>query len=283
VQINAADESFRLSVLKEENIYPDEAVAAYRRLIWGASLKIKSVDGVTTLIKGGQFSPAISGTVLVGGTPGLTDPEGKKRKGIMPVLYAILNVDHSKFNLVKANNPYAFDRKSLTTFSATGGINWEGKFTRGSDFVFGGQVKFGKYNNQNDLDNIDIYTSPSNTQGGTTSTRLSGQKSGFEGAYEEGYCLRANIDLYIYPNRLRNNPMGFGGYIRSEIAGFAPRQNAGVGVVLGQKGAPSAVAFGIMYQFNDLFDQQGAGTSAFSRGGLNLIAGFNFGSGQKKE
>ena len=276
VQLNAANGSFTANDLEQTNFYPDEAVARYRKLKWGANLEIKSVDGVTSLIKGNEFNPQISAGVLVGGTPGLTDTENEET-GIAPVLYAMFNVEHSRFNMLDSSKGFAFEKTNFVGFSGMAGINCKGKFTRKADIVFGAMIKFAKENNLDDLDKVETQNVQTGTAGGNT-VLVGNQKSGFSGTFEESFALRLNIDAYVYPNRFAKLPIGLGGYIRSQFTGYAPQQNAGVGIIFGQNGAPATIAFGLLYEFNDIFDQQGSGTGAFARGGLNIVAGFGFGS-----
>ncbi|HYD20191.1 MAG TPA: hypothetical protein VEB40_01850, partial [Flavipsychrobacter sp.] len=195
--------------------------------------------------------------------------------GIAPVVYAMFNVEHSRFNMLDSSKGFAFEKTSFVGFSGMAGINCKSKFTRKADIVFGAMVKFARENNLDNLDKVEIQSVQTNAA--NTSMLAGNQKSGFSGIFRESFALRLNVDAYVYPNHAKL-PIGIGGYIRSQFTGYAPQQDAGVGIIFGQNGAPATVAFGLLYEFKDIFDQRGSGTGAFSRGGLNIVAGFGFGS-----
>ena len=119
------------------------------------------------------------------------------------------------------------------------------------------------------------YSTFTNDTGSTITTLLTDEKSGFSGDYSSFGAFRFNLDAYIYP-QIIGGQIGFGGYARSQLNGTSPRNNMGVGFIIGQKDAPTNVVFGILYQFNDVFNQLKEENDFLKRGGINIVAGYSF-------
>jgi hypothetical protein len=106
---------------------------------------------------------------------------------------------------------------------------------------------------------------------GIQKTLLQDKTSGFKGNFHSSGVIRVNVDAYLYVIDLA----AIGGYGRIQATGADPRTSAGVGVLLGQKGAPGKIAIAILYQFNDLFNQLNKENEFLKRGGVNVVVGYN--------
>jgi hypothetical protein len=145
----------------------------------------------------------------------------------------------------------------------------------GSSYLFGVSLNYQLINNLKDLKSVNRYSSWIIQTDSTQNILQFDKISGYLGHYSIDNALNLNIDAYLFP-QIIGGQIGFGGYIRSQLTGDRPRNNLGFGAIIGQKDAPTNIVIGVLYQFNDVFNQLDKENEFLKRGGINLIAGFKF-------
>lgn len=232
---------------------------------WDANIKFKSTDGAASILDGNKLKP----TIDIGGDYGWGSNLHK--------YYIAAKLSTSFFNILKIDNTNTFTNRSFIGPSVSFGYNLIGQTTaaKPAGFLLGLSASVGMINNLSDLKPVDVYQSVTVTAHDTSLTLLKSKKSGFSGGYHTSAAVKLNMDAFVFPGFL-NNQVGVGGYTRFQFFGYQPRQNVGLGVITGQKGAPANIAFGLLYQFNDVFNQLGAENNFLKRGGINLVAGYKF-------
>src|ERR1043165_8671010 len=98
IRINASDESFLVGFMQDgisKRRY--NGYTKQRHAFTGASFKLRSVDGVSALLKGTEFNPEIKFGLIIGGTR-YTNPRETPGQ-IAPTFFAMFNVEYSRFNL----------------------------------------------------------------------------------------------------------------------------------------------------------------------------------------
>ncbi len=233
----------------------------------GSDVKFKSTEGVSKLLDGYDFKPEID-FALFGGN------YLNSEKSTIHYVYYGLEFNATNYSLLNQDSTNTFQDKSFYGGAIQFGYNRIGVIKE-SSYLFGLSLDYRLTNNLEDLTPVETYSTFSLDSSNTRTLMLTDNKSGFSGNYSSFEAMNLNMDAYIYPHII-GGQIGFGGYLRSQFSGMDPRTNAGIGFVIGQKGAPSNVVFGVLYQFNDLFNQLNSENNFLKRGGLNIIAGYSF-------
>jgi len=265
------------SILVNAGDASTSANLSFNKPTWfiGTNLKFKSTEGVSNLLDGYKLKPEFEFGIFGGHTIHSSKPS------VIQFMYYGLKFNTTNFNLLKKDSSNTFDEKTFYGGSISVGYNRIGSVNilqsggPASSYLFGISADYSRINNLEDLKSVQTYSSFTKDTGNTKTVLLSNKKSGFSGDYSSFGALRANLDAYLYPQIL-GGQIGIGGYIRSRITGTDPRTNAGVGFVVGQSGAPTYVIFGLLYQFNDVFNQLKEENDFIKRGGINIVAGYSF-------
>ncbi|MDP2947398.1 MAG: hypothetical protein Q8N88_04750 [Nanoarchaeota archaeon] len=243
----------------------------------GSSLKFKSTEGISKLLDGYKFKPQFD-FGLYGGN---ILKKSKKESDIQFIYYG-LKVRAADFSLLKTDSSNTFQNQNFFGGSIYFGYNRIGalnilksKDGLASSYLFGVSLDYSALNNLDALKSAQTFTTYNTTSNNSQTTLMSDKRSGYTGDYSTFGAFRFNLDAYLYPQTI-GGKIGVGGYIRSQLNGIQPRINAGVGFVIGQKDAPSNVVFGVLYQFNDLFNQLKEENDFLKRGGINIVAGYCF-------
>lgn len=241
----------------------------------GTNLKLKSTEGASSLLDGYKFKPKFDFDVFGGNTIPTSNIS------VTQYIYYGLKFNVTHFNLLKKDNTNTFDEKEFYGGSVNFGYNRIDSINifrnegLASSYLFGISANYSQINNLEDLKSVETYSLLTKDTSNTKTVLMSDKKSGYNGDYTNFGSLRINLDTYIFPQSIGGR-IGFGGYLRSQITGTSPRTNAGAGFIVGQSGAPTNIVFGLLYQFNDLFNQQKAENDLIKRGGINIVAGYNF-------
>jgi hypothetical protein len=257
ISINSGDESINgnLSYLKSYSNNKEWFV--------GIGAKFASTEGVAKLLDGYNFKPKTTVSLYGGAYFNSTN-------GNYNVAYFSIDFTNSYFNVLPVDTVPAFSEKHFSSTTPKVGFNRLSSFSPSVPYLLGASISFGKINNLEDLSEVEIdsFLIRNNKM-------LALQKdNGYAGGYIAENALKLNIDFYIYPQFL-GSQIGVGGYLRGQLTGTYPRQNAGVGFIIGQHGAPSNIVMGLFYQFNDVFNQLNTDNNFLKRGGINLVAGYN--------
>jgi hypothetical protein len=250
------------------------AKLSYSTIDWfiGGTLKFKSTEGISNLLEGYKLKPEVSFT-LFGGHP--IKSSGKSQ---VQYIYYSIKITNSYFNILKSDNSNTFDDKNFLGGSVSIGYNRFdvlGLPISKSVYLFGITLNYSYTNNLKELKSVQAYNTNTVTSGSSQVILMMDKKSGFSGDYLTFGELNLNVDFYIYP-KIVWKQIAIGGYLRSQLAGLNPKNNAGVGLIVGQNDAPTNIVFGIMYQFNDIFNQLNKESDFIKRGGINLVTGYNF-------
>jgi hypothetical protein len=241
----------------------------------GSNLKVKSTEGVSNILDGYKFKPEFDFGVFGGNT--ITGGES-----VIQYVFYGLKFNATNFNLLNKDSSNTFSEKNFYGGTFSVGYNRIGSINIlkpaggiASSCIYGVAADYSLINNLDDLKSVQSYTTFTKDTGSTTTTLLSDKKSGFAGEYSTFGAVRLNIDAYIYP-QIIGGQIGFGGYTRSRLSGKNPKTNAGAGFIVGERDAPTNVVFGILYQFDDVFNQLKEENDIIKRGGINVIAGYSF-------
>lgn len=230
---------------------------------WGTNIKFKANNGSSTIISGYDFKAQFDFS--------LYRVWYLKSNAAYNFIYSSLAASHSNFNLLKTDNSNSFNSDQFWGYKLTLGYNRLSAIGK-IPWLDGISISYGLINNLNDLKSVQTYSTSTVTTNDSQTTLLQNQQTGYSGVYFKTNIIQVNFDEYIYPLR----QIGVGGYLRSQLTGNMPRNNAGAGVVLGKKGAPDNVVFGILYQFNDIFNQLNKQNDFLKRGGIYIVAGYSF-------
>lgn len=262
--VNAADASFSLSLSYGKPKY-----------FFGANLKLKSSEGITTLLDGYKFKPEFELGIFAGNYL-LASSES-----VTQYMYYGLTFNTTEYSLLKTDNSNTFERERFyggsiyTGYNRLGLVDFMKKDGLGSSYLFGVAFEYALTNNLEDLKVVQTYKTITVDDAGNPLTLLSDKKSGFSGEYSNFSAAKLKFDVYLFPQNLGGR-IGLGGYGRTQFSGTAPRTSAGSGIILGEKDAPSNIVCGIFYQFNDLFNQLDQENEFLKRGGINIVAGYSF-------
>jgi len=242
----------------------------------GIVLSCKANNGVTEILQGYTFKPQFNLNIYLGKSIKLiarhSNPD---TSGNIEYAYIGAKFTNSYFNLLNKDSSYSFASKAFYGYKFTIGYNIISHFGT-LPFLIGTSLNFELINNQQDLSTVETYLTSSHFVGNNTTTLQKNMKTGYSGDYFTTSAILYYLDAYAYPEILKQHRIGFGGYLRSQLTGQAPRNNLGAGLVLGQKGSPTNIVLGFFYQFNDIFNQLDKQNDFLKRGGVNLIAGYNF-------
>jgi hypothetical protein len=267
----------RKSILVNAGDASVSANLSFNKPSWfiGTNLKFKSSEGVSNLLDGYKFKPKFDFGLFGGNTIKSSKPS------VIQYVYYGLNFNVTNFNILKKDSSNTFEDKTFYGGSINFGYNRIGSVNilksgdLASSYLFGISANYSQINNLDDLKSVQTYSLFTKDTGSTKTILMSDKKSGYSGNYSSYGALRLNLDAYLYPQIL-GGQIGFGGYIRSQIIGTSPRTNAGAGFIVGQSGAPTNVVFGLLYQFNDVFNQLKQENDFLKKGGINIVAGYNF-------
>ncbi|WP_298307097.1 hypothetical protein [Flavobacterium sp.] len=257
ISINAAD----------ANITFGMSFAKPKWFIGGAT-KFKSIDGTSNLLEGYKFNPDVSFS-LYGGKILKTADSSKSH-----FIFGNLKLTNTNFNLLIQDNTNTFNSKNFTGLVATLGYNVLTSINS-TPLIYGTSFSFGEVNNIEDLKPVTTFETVQFTSGTDTTTLQKNKKQGFEGDYLSYTALKFNFDAYFFPQKI-GGQIGLGGYVRSQLTGQSKKNNFGLGIIVGKKGAPDNIVFGLLYQFNDVFNQLEDDNNFIERGGINLVAGYSF-------
>ncbi len=250
---------------------------SYKKPEWfiGSVLKLRSTEGVSRILDGYKFKPEVELGFYYGNSLRTTSESTSHN------LFYGFRINNLSFFLLNDDASNTFRNKIFyggslyIGYNRTSAVKIFVKTGLPSSYLFGVTLNFGIFNNINDLKSVQTYSTYTSETGSTQTTLLSDKKSGYSGIYARYGALRLNSDLYLFPRTIGGR-IGIGGYLRSQVAGYNPRTNAGVGILIGRKGAPAAVVLGILYQFNDIFNQRDSQSNIIGRGGINIVTGYNF-------
>lgn len=244
----------------------------------GINFKLKAIEGISNIIDGYDFKPEIEvglffGKYLIG-----------KKESTSHFIYSGLAFISSAFNILSASNNIDFQKNDFHGYALTVGYNRMSAYklfcnklqSLNGPYIFGISLNYGKFNNIDDLKgvqkfSIQLLTDSENKQ----YIFQKDKKSGFEGNYYTTNSVHLNVDTYIFPKILGKN-IAIGGFLRSYLSGEKPRTNAGFGLLIGEKTAPTNVVLALLYQFNDIFNQLKEETDFIKRTSLNINVGYNF-------
>jgi hypothetical protein len=264
IAINTGDASIviGLSLVKPKTFY-------------GINVKLKAESGVSNILEGYELHPNLE----LGVSGGLTI--NSKKLSVFQFIFGGITFTNQKFNLFTNDSTNNYSGKNFhglkfyIGYNRTGALNIFEKEGLASSYLFGSSICYSLDNNLKDIKSVDLFASLPAQSNGNQSILLYDKKSGYKGNYSTYHSLKINIDAYIFPQLLGGN-LGIGGYLRSQLTGGKPRNNLGIGALIGQKNAPSNIVLGILYQFNDVFNQLNKENEFLKRGGINLIAGYKF-------
>lgn len=261
--VNAGDASSTLAF--------NHAMAHFgKNTFWGINLRLKATDGLAVLVEGLKVKPSFDLGAHFG------------RAWMTHRLFVDASLSNAYLNLVKPGISTAYTSRSFFGSGIKIGYNsiastllFSRKDAASSSILFGINAAFNKINNLDDLDPSSIYTTITTTVNNKTITLLKDKVSAFSGNYHTSLAFKLSVDAFVFPEFMSGR-VGIGGYYRGQITGYQPRNSLGAGAVWGQKGAPTNITLGIMYQFNDVFNQLGYENNFLKRGGINLVAGYRF-------
>jgi hypothetical protein len=257
VFINAADASATISI-------------NFRKPQWfiGGSFKLGATDGVANIFDGEKINRELSVKVSAGKTLPSSSLSTSR------FIYILADLQNSKYNLLKTDNSNTFDKNTFKGFSMAFGYN-ELSSIGTSPIIFGASAKFGKVNNLEQLTPVKTFITNTVPNGSAEVTAERSGKNGYSGDFLSFTSFRLNFDAYAYPKTLGGR-LGLGGYVRSQLSGAQKKNNLGIGAIVGEQGAPANVVFGLLYQFDDVFNQLDSDSNVFKRGGINIVAGYSF-------
>jgi hypothetical protein len=231
----------------------------------GINFKFKSVNSVANVLSGYELDPEFSLGAYYG------QYLDKNSETSMTYWFGSVNLSNSNFKLLKENTLNVLNPRSFFGGNASLGINNIGALGNKS-YILGLSAGFAVLNNLTDLKAVEIYKADTSSLNGEKTILLRDKKSGFSGQYYTANSFQINFDFYYFVF----TRVGFGGYFRTQQSSQDPRSNAGVGLVIGQSGAPSHIVLSILYQFNDVFNQLNKENDFIKRGGINFVAGYSF-------
>ncbi len=235
---------------------------------WGWAVKLKSNDGISTLLDGYDFMPRFTLGVFKGRAM------KSSSKSSSNSIYYGTDIGNSVFNLLSQQTLNKLEKTSFFNWRIKLGFNRLGAWGK-STTLFGISSEFGSYNNLDDLTAVERYKSSIDNSSTPSTIVVSNKKSGFSGDYKEGNMLKINMDYLVFPTCLKGR-VGLGGYFRGGLGGDFSRQNLGVGCFLGKEGAPDKIVLGLVYQINDVFNQLKEEPSFQKRTGISITAGYSF-------
>jgi hypothetical protein len=238
--------------------------------IFGGNIALKANNGIATVLSGTDFKPQVDLNLYWGSYLPC------KKHSTFQFMYVSLTGSIVNYNLLKTDNSDAFNSDQFMGYNLSLGYNTTFAICKGVNDLFGISAGYAQINNLSDLKSATTYTTSSIPgSNNTQTTLLENQKSGYSGDFQSSNAVIVNFDEYVFPFR-KLNQIGFGGYGRCQLSGFDPRTNAGGGIIFGRKGSPSLIVLGILYQFNDIFNQLNKQNDFLKRGGINLVAGYKF-------
>ena len=235
---------------------------------WGFSFKVKSNNGISTLLEGNNFKPKFDFGIFKGGSL------KSNSSSVSQWYYYSLATNNSYFNLLSSNILNKLDKSSFFGWRAKVGYNKLAAIFKNSTLL-GVSLEYGRYNNTDDLKSVDRYEITTDISTIPNTLILSNKKSGFKGNYIEENMIKLNFDYLFYPHFAKNR-FAIGGYYRGGFVGKFQKQNLGFGIFLSQDEAPDKIVLGIVYQINDIFDQIKEEPSFNKRTGISITAGYNF-------
>lgn len=237
---------------------------------WGMNLKVKATNGLGVLIDGLHIKPSVDLGAHIG------------RAWNTNRLFIDGSLTNTYFNLVRPGLTTTYTSRSFFGPAIKIGYNtiastslFSPKDGAASSIIVGINAAVDKINNLDDLDPSTLYSSITTASAKGASTLLKDKTAAFYGDYHTSVAFKINLDAFVFPQFL-SGQIGIGGYFRGQLTGYQPRNSVGAGAILGQKGAPTNITLGVLYQFNDVFNQLGQENNFLKRGGLNLVAGYRF-------
>lgn len=229
----------------------------------GINLTVKSEEGVAALLEGYKFKPDYKASIYFALTPHDT-----AHPSTTHTVYLAPYVGKSYFNLLQSDTTNTFDKRNFGNAGVKLGYNLLTALGNNS-IILGVSADVGQLNNLSALKEAEVYQTVTANQ----TTRLTDKEIAYAGSYTTFTGARFNFDAYVFP-KLMGGLIGLGGYSRTLTGGPAPKTNAGLGFIVGQKGAPSHIAVGVFYQFKDIFDQTTSDKKLLERSGINVVAGY---------
>ncbi|GAB3983487.1 hypothetical protein GCM10028806_56750 [Spirosoma terrae] len=251
LSINVADASIGLSVLDKNS---------GKKSFWGGLAKFKTSENVATLLTGNVFNPSVDLSAYLGRYI-------KSDRGKVRIWYVAPSIKLDAFKVLESNS---LNNKYFFGGSVKGGFNKIGKAFKGTAII-GYSGSIGYLNNTSDLKTVDVYTRVEID----STVILKNKKSGFVDNYQKFFGARLNIDYAVFPFK-NYGYISIAVYGRGQLWGYQPTQKAGIGIFVGQQGAPTKIVAGIAYQVNDIFNAVSDEPTFLKRTGVNLVAGFNF-------
>ncbi len=206
-------------------------------------------------------------------------PEGRHRSW-----YVALKYIRTPLNILESQTSPNFEYKLYNTLIAKIGYNKYGPINIlraknaanelvASTYIYGVSIEYGKFNNVVDLNPVEQYSLI--TSGNTTSPQtvvIKDKKLGFDGPYYVDTGLRLSFDFYLFPKKLFDNRLGFGGNFRTVRTNLYAIANTSIGIILNHKQSANKIALGLFYQFTDFLSE----TEKPQKQTLNLIVGYKF-------
>lgn len=266
----------------------------------GLQSKFGTVNGVSSLVKNGDFTPSVQPGLLL-----FKEWIGQKDRGagytkVLNEVFLAPSYSGETINLY--NNTLGFDDLTDDTyvsnysiglgFNSRGGWYAKEKITDPSDptktlsqwhsTIFGASVTFGERTNIDKLTKQTIYDEITVYNQDSTRSRVlqSEEKQAYANNefMAHNSFLNINVDYVFFPRQLKNT-LGISAFYRfRSLKDHTRIHSPGLGFYLTQAaaGMPENISGGLVWQFNDLFNGRDKDNSAFERSVVSLIVGYTF-------
>ena len=263
VRINTSDESLKFGYYYNRS---DKDVVV------GLDADGKSNNGLAAIFSSEKLSPEATVNFNLGFKNIFTDDSNLSgydylnfKFGIGAAKYKLINVDNSFEQQIKSES---FNKINI-------GLSYN--YFLNGNMIFGIYGGYDKTNNIPGLSKLNIKESASvSTDSNGAIIRTSEvEYTAWKGELKTISQFSLFFD-YIYLPDFLNNRVALSLFSRSSFNSTQNQTNGGFGIYFNQKDEPLKIIGGIIYEFEDLFDSNKAGTSLGKRGTLGIVAGYNF-------
>jgi hypothetical protein len=263
-------------------LLPTQSANRYYRWLMAGSIDFSAKEGIGKLLSGKKPKAEIGGSFNAGENilrllrcsgGGAGAPAVINCTQITHSIFGSFEAHYSKLRLLgqsidpadlKITDINLFTTKSLFHYN----LNYKGHKDRYLLF-FGFSTGYAFSNNEDDLDDVRVDTiqAVGNGKSVISSEEI---KSGILKQY---HTIPFNVDIAISPRVGKQNMLGINAYFRSELLP-KPKMNAGLGIYLSKRNAPTEVVGGLAYQFNDISNTGDSDESIFKRNVLFFYIGY---------
>lgn len=239
--------------------------------VFGIDASGISNNGMAPLVTNKELSPEANVNVNLG-FKNITS--GEDQLTGYDYLNLRVGIGAAQYRLIDINNTFEqqVSVKSFTKFNA--GISYN--YYLNGNMIFGGYAGYERTNNISSLSQLTVKeTMTTGMDSDGTERTAETEYTAWEGEFKALDQFSLFWDYVYIPDYLSNR-MALSIYSRSSFNSINSMTNGGLGLYLNKEGEPLQIVGGLIYEFEDLFDDLNAGTSLGERGVLGIVLGYNF-------